>query len=219
MNSKNLKNFKRVLFCKDFHITGNGDDKVWAKTEWTHMEKLDSGGKDYLSRFKILCSETGIYVLFNGEDDLLTTFDNPDFTKIFQADVFELFFHPDPSAPCYFEYQINALNKELILFAINRQGEISTYTPWPYESNKVEKSVYVLGDKLPGAKILGWSAEVFIPFKLLSSINNCPPKHGEVWKANFCRLDYDSGNMIKWAWAPIDTSFHELDRYYNLVFH
>jgi hypothetical protein len=55
----------------------------------------------------------------------------------------------------------------------------------------------------------GWSAELFIPFALLSPLQNTPPSKGTVWHANFCRLDYDFGKMMKWSWSPVKQSFHE----------
>src|SRR3954471_15844689 len=54
--------------CKDFTIDGKGTNIEWDKAGWTELAKLDSGGKAYESRFKILYSSTGIYVLFKGMD-------------------------------------------------------------------------------------------------------------------------------------------------------
>ena len=50
-------------------------------------------------------------------------------------------------------------------------------------------------------------------------MQNIPPKSGTIWNANFYRLDYDSGNMIKWSWTPtIEKSFHELDKFRAVKF-
>jgi hypothetical protein len=38
------------------------------------------------------------------------------------------------------------------------------------------------------------------------------------WHANFYRLDYDSGSQVKWAWAPVESSFHEFQRFGSIVF-
>src|SRR5215204_6260018 len=61
-----------VKKCNDFAVTGNGTDPEWTKTEWNPLTKLDEGGKPNASKFKILYSETGIYVLFQGEDEKIT---------------------------------------------------------------------------------------------------------------------------------------------------
>lgn len=209
-----------VRSCQDFQINGKGDNLQWCKTVWTELKKLDSGGTDYKSCFKILYSFTGIYVLFYGEDDKITSHFKKDFDEIFKADVFEVFFHINSSEPIYFEYEISPLNKELVLLMVNRNEIISAWAPWQYEKRrKVQKSVSISGGEMkPGAKIKSWKAELFFSYELLSAFQNIPPVKGTRWNANFCRLDYDSGTMIKWAWAPVDNSFHELDRFYSLIF-
>lgn len=209
-----------VRFCQDFKITGSGDDAQWRKTEWVDLQKLDKGGRDYKSQFKIMYSPKGVYVLFYGEDEKITSSFEKDFDKIFKGDVFEVFFHTNPEAPIYFEYEISPLNKELVLLMVNRNEMLSGWAPWPYETeSRVVKSVHVSGGKMESdAAIASWTAELFFPYSLLRAFQHVPPVKGTRWNANFCRLDYDSGSMVKWAWAPIDTSFHEISRYYPLVF-
>src|SRR5690606_402546 len=104
-----------VKRCSEFHITGNGDNPEWDKTEWLTLTKLDPEGSDYESKFKILSSELGIYVLFHGEDDKITTSDYKDMDKIWNGDVFEVFFQPDTQEPVYFEYEVNQFGKQLLL--------------------------------------------------------------------------------------------------------
>src|SRR4029453_15164351 len=43
-----------VRKCTDFDLTGKGDNNEWTKAEWNYLTKLDSGGKIYASKFKIL---------------------------------------------------------------------------------------------------------------------------------------------------------------------
>ncbi len=50
-----------------------------------------------MSKFKMLYSPTGIYVLFSGEDEKITSDFKNDFENLYNADVFEVFFHPYPS--------------------------------------------------------------------------------------------------------------------------
>ena len=209
-----------VKKCADFEPTGAGDNKEWAKTEWNFMTKLDSGGKDYTSQFKILYSAKGIYVLLKGDDDKISTSFQNDFEDLFKGDVFEVFFHPDIKTPVYFEYEINQLNKELILLVPRIDGKVRGWVPWHYEKDRrVKKMVKVVGNKaVINAAITSWSAELFFPYDLFSPLGNIPPVSGTVWNANFYRLDYDSGKMIKWAWSPVKRSFHELDKYRPIQF-
>jgi hypothetical protein len=209
-----------VKKCADFRVTGKGDNAEWNKTEWHDMAKLDSGGKTYTSRFKILYSAKGIYVLFSGDDDKISTTFDKDFENLFREDVFEVFFHPDPSIPIYIEYEINQLNKELVLLVPNINGRARGWIPWHYEENRrTTKMVYVVGEKkIPNASIKSWTAEIFFPYDLFSPLGNIPPTSGMVWNANFYRLDYDTGHMIKYAWNPVERSFHEWKRYRPIQF-
>ncbi|HRO47531.1 carbohydrate-binding family 9-like protein [Agriterribacter sp.] len=208
-----------VKRCNDFTITGKGENAEWQKTNWVTLHQIDDG-KQYESKYKVLYSSKGIYVLFSGEDEKITsTFEN-DFDNLFNADVFEVFFHPDPSTPLYFEYEISPLNKELVLLIPNLKGGAYGWTPWHYSGErKVKKSVHIEGGAMePGSAIRSWSAELFFPYSLLSPLSNIPPKSGTIWNANFCRLDYDSGRMIKWSWSPVERSFHEFKKFRSMRF-
>jgi hypothetical protein len=131
-----------------------------------------------------------------------------------------VFFHPDPTIPLYLEYEINQLNKELVLIIPNFNGKMYGWIPWHYQyERKVVKKVSVQGGKMmKGESIKSWSAELFFPFELFSPLSNVPPVSGTFWNANFYRLDYDSGKMVKWAWAPIDQSFHEYKKFQPIKF-
>lgn len=205
----------------DFQLTGDGNNVEWQKTQWNILTKLDEGGQSYLSRFKILYSSTGIYVLFNGEDDKITTTYDEDMGDLYNGDVFEVFFHPDPKVRSYFEYEVNQLDKELILLLTNSNGRSYSWAPWHYENkNRLRKAVKVVGGGAKSnATIKSWSAEVFFPNELLELLPNVPPKSGAVWNANFYRIDYDSGKIIKWSWSPtIKKSFHELENFGQIKF-
>lgn len=202
----------------DFEITGTGDHNAWQKTQWLPLTQLDKG-TPYETRIKILYSDAGIYVLFYGQDNKITSPFENDFEHLFKADVFEVFFHPQPSTPVYFEYEISPLNKELVLLIPNLKG-IQGWLPWDYSGNrKVKKNVKIHGGEMKnGAAITSWTAELFFPYALLQPLENTPPVSGSLWNANFCRLDYDSGKSIKWSWSPVKTSFHEYKKFRQLRF-
>jgi len=209
-----------VRKCPDFNLTGKGDNNEWARADWNNLTKLDSGGKAYTSKFKIMYSEKGIYVLFYGEDDKISTRFDKDFGDLFKGDVFEVFFHTDPKTPLYLEYEINQLNKELVLLVPKVDGKAYGWIPWHYENNRsINKMVDVAGGKREAnGAVTSWRAELFFPFDLFSPLGNVPPHSGITWNANFYRLDYDAGKMIKWAWGPVKNSFHELDKFRLIKF-
>jgi hypothetical protein len=212
-----------VLRCKDFTITGKGNNSQWDKANWTSLTKLDTGGRNYESRFKILYSTTGIYVLFAGEDDKITTKAYNDFEAIYNGDVFEVFLHPIPETAVYFEYEINQLSKELILTLSKVNNQLYSWAPkYPAAEDRkpIKKMVDVTGEKIEvGSSIKTWRAEIFFPYTILGLLPNIPPQSGTTWNANFCRLDYDSGNMIKYSWTPtIQKSFHEIEKFQSIRF-
>jgi len=209
-----------VKKCPDFAITGNGSNSEWDKATWNKLTKLDPEGEEYPCRFKILYSGKGIYLIFEGKDDKITTKFDEDFGNLFNGDVFEVFFHPDPKIPLYFEYEINQLNKELVLIIPNLKGKIHGWIPWHYENERrVVKMVNIEGGKMEaGSAIKSWSAELFFPYELFNPLSNVPPVTGTIWNANFYRIDYDSGKMVKWAWKPINQSFHEFKKYKPIKF-
>lgn len=209
-----------VKKCPDFNLTGRGDNNAWTRTEWNYMTKLDTGGKTYTSKFKILYSVKGIYVLFYGDDDKISTQFDEDFEDLFKGDVFEVFFHTDPKTSIYFEYEINQLNKELVLLIPKIDGKAYGWIPWHYENDRrIKKMVNIVGEKkIAIAAITSWSAELFFPYDLFRPLGNVPPTSGTCWNANFYRLDYDSGKMVKWAWGPVQNSFHELEKFRPIKF-
>ena len=81
-----------IAACEDFEVTGCGDDKQWNTAEWVPLNRRDGGTLEYTSRFKMLYSSTGVYVLFDGSDQILTATMNEDFMDLWNEDVFECFF-------------------------------------------------------------------------------------------------------------------------------
>ena len=158
----------------------------------------------------------GIYVLFEGKDKKITGNYKEDFSDMYNADVFEVFFHPEPATPLYFEYEINAYDKELVLLIPNLDGKIMGWRPWHYETSRLIKHKVKVQSK--SGAMASWSAELFFPYTLLAPLQKVPPGSGMHWNANFCRLDYDPGKMVKWSWSPVQTSFHEFKQFRTIRF-
>jgi Carbohydrate-binding family 9 len=207
----------------DFLITGRGDDSAWSKTSWQNFIKIDSGGKNYRSQSKMLYSDKGLYLLFTGDDQKISTRNYKDDEEIYEGDVFEFFLQADSTKPAYFEYEINQLNRQLILILSGAPNKNIAWSPWGYEyklNPAIQKKVVIgKGSKKPGAAIGGWTAEIFFPYEIFGLLPGVPPKSGSAWKGNFCRIDYDSGKMLQWSWSKkIKTSFHELENFGYIIF-
>ena len=123
-----------VKRCADFEIDGSGSNSQWTDIKWAEFIKIQPGSNHYVSKSKMMYSQKGIYLLFSGTDRKITTQPWNDFENIYDGDVFEVFFHPDPSSGQYFEYEINPLGKELVLTLARLDGQTLAWSPWPGEN-------------------------------------------------------------------------------------
>jgi hypothetical protein len=196
---------------QDFEVTGKGDHAAWTAAEWTALRRRQPDGHPYDTRFKMLYSTTGLYFLMDGTDRTQVATMKEDFMDLWNEDVFEVFLWTDERHPIYFEYQISPLNRELAILVPNFGGQFLGWRPWHYEKDRVTR-------KNVSASADGWRAEFFIPYALLRPLQNVPPKAGTVWRANFYRMDYDAGKRTQWEWAPVGPSFHEYQKFGDLVF-
>jgi hypothetical protein len=210
----------QVRSTADFDVTGAGDHAAWQPVVWTPLARRGSGGLPYETRIKVLYSTTGLYVLMDGTDRRLTATMTDDFMDLWNEDVFEVFLWPDERHPLYFEYEISPLGKELPILVPNFDGDFLGWRPWHYEKDRlIRKATTVSGGLTqPGAAIEGWRAEFFIPYALLKTLQNVPPKPGTRWRANFYRMDHDEGRRTSWVWSPVRTNFHDYPNFGELVF-
>lgn len=212
-----------VKKTSDFAITGDGAADNWLKTEWIELNQLTNHEKrdGLLTKAKVLYSDTGIYFLFHCEDEILTATMDSHFMELWREDVVEVFLWPDESEVTYFEYELSPLNYELPILVGNVEGKQSHWIPFDYSYKDERKTLHKTsvkgGEKQSGAHITEWTAEFFIPFELLRPLNNIFPESGTSWRANLYRIDYDKGTT-HWAWQPIQTNFHDYERFGTFLF-
>lgn len=203
----------------DFQVNGNGDNANWAKTDWVRITPQESAGKPYATKVKLLYSTTGIYFLFQNEDEKLTATIQEDYGLLFKEDVIEVFLWPDPSVPIYVEYELSPLNYELAILVPNINGDFNGWKPWHYEgSTRVQHATSVQGgNKASKATVTGWTGEFFIPYRLLRPLVQKPPTTGTQWRGNLYRIDYDH-SYATWSWQKTSGSFHEFKKYGTFIF-
>jgi hypothetical protein len=161
-----------------------------------------------------LYSDSGIYCLFKCDDHKITATLKGDFLDLYNEDVVEVFFWTDEKMPVYFEYELSPLNYELPILVPNNKGDFFGWRPWHYEGErKTRHATHING----ADEITSWTAEFFIPFALLKPMQNVPPKKGTQWRANFYRIDYDSGTS-EWSWQKTRTNFHDYEKFGYIVF-
>ncbi|MEZ6138424.1 MAG: carbohydrate-binding family 9-like protein [Pirellulaceae bacterium] len=206
--------------CDDFEISGNGDATAWDSCDWVAMHRRENGKLNYTARFKMLYSDTGVYILFDGSDKKLTATMQADFLDLWNEDVYECFFWTNEKHPVYFEYEISPLGFELPILVPKLDGQFLGWRPWHYEGTKrIQKRVSAAGGENESmATVTGWRAEIFIPYEVLKPLQNVPPQPGTQWRANFYRVDHDDQQTTGWDWSRVGPSFHDTDNFGTLVF-
>ncbi len=204
----------KIQKVNDFEVTGKGMAAQWNAAQWVSLTKR-KGNVAYESKFKIVYSLTGIYCLYYCEDKKITSTLKEDFADIYNEDVVEVFFWTDESSPVYFEYELSPFNFELPIIVPNYKGEFFGWRPWHYEGERKTKHAANIVEE--GGQVKSWMAEFFIPFALLKPLQNVPPRSGTRWRANFYRIDYDSGST-EWTWKKVRDNFHDYKKYGMLEF-
>jgi len=205
-----------VYRCKDFKVTGDGSNAAWNAVAWITMKQRGSRSA-YKAQFKIMYSDSGIYCLYLSEDSKITATMKEDFMDIYKEDVVEVFFWTDETVPVYFEYELSPLNVELPIMVPNYNGLFFGWRPWHYEGNRLTRHAAGIQTDPVTQKVVSWTAEFFIPYTLLKPIIKAPPRQGTRWRANFYRIDYDSG-QAGWSWMPVKTNFHDYPRFGTILF-
>lgn len=201
--------------CADFRVTGNGSSPEWAAADWIELFAYGQQPKPAnTTKAKVLYSTTGIYFLFECQDNKLSSTMKADNLNLWEEDVVEVFLWTAEDFPVYFEYEISPLNYELPILVPNYKGSFLGWLPWNYEDKQVEHETSVTGGKKEsGAAITSWMAEFYIPFKLLAPLPNVPPQPGTEWRANMYRIDHDTSPSVRWMWSRITKNFHDYNNF------
>lgn len=206
-----------VKKCQDFKISGDGISDQWKSAEWITLRQPDPPDMDYQTKVKVLYSVSGIYFLFNCGDKKLTSTMKADNLNLWEEDVVEVFLWTDEKFPVYFEYELSPFNFELPIMVPNNNGNFLGWLPWHYEGERRTQHATSV-TKENGKDISAWTAEFFIPYKLLAPLSNVPPQPGTKWRANMYRIDYDKGSELPFAWQKVTGTFHEYKKFGTFLF-
>lgn len=203
-------NVAQVSVCEDFEVTGEGLDASWNQASWIDLPQRNEKPVTYTTRVKALYSKTGIYFLFDCQDEKLTATMKEDNLDLWNEDVVEVFLWTGEDFPVYFEYELSPLNYELPIIVPNDKGRFFGWLPWHYEGDRKTRHATSSSDK-------GWKAEFFIPYKLLTPLPQVPPEPGTKWRVNMYRIDYDQGQTT-FSWQPTAKTFHEFNKFGTFIF-
>ena len=199
----------QVKICDDFSLDGRGTNAAWQRTTW-HALLVLRGKVSYRTAFKIMYSKTGIYCLFQCEDEQIIATKTENNADLWTEDVVEAFFWPDENFPVYFEYELSPKNVELPILVPNCEGQFYGWLPWGAQASRATRHETHIQEV--NGKPTGWTAEFFIPFDLLKPLPNCPPTSGSKWRANFYRIDHDAGES-NFCWNRVDQHYHEYNNF------
>jgi hypothetical protein len=204
-----------ITSTHDFELTGDGSAQPWQKIPWIDLPQRGKSAVAYETKVKLLYSEKGIYALYWCEDDQITATLTSHQADLYNEDVVEIFFWTDENHSLYFEYELSPLNYELVLMVPNMNGRFLGWIPWHYEGSRLARHATQIVKE--GERTKGWYAEFFIPFELLTPLNNVPPVKGTTWRVNMYRIDYDQGTAA-WSWQPTRVNFHDIESFGTLEF-
>lgn len=170
-------------------------------------ETVTGAGPQQGTSVRAVWTDEELRVLFHAADThawaTLTERDGP----LWEEEVVEVFLDPVGDLECYFEIEVNPLNTVLdLVLRRNRSGYVKDFA-WR-----------CAGLRTAVAKTdAGWTAELAIPF---SSLTAAPPRAGDCWRVNFCRIDRPPGVPRELtSWSPAGrANFHTPERFGILHF-
>jgi hypothetical protein len=170
------------------------------------------------TRAYLVWDQDALYFAARMTDTELRAFGTKRNDKLWNGDVFELFFKPD-DRPNYYEFQVNPRSVILEL-AFNRRGEdFNALAAKPPMGMQAVATVDGTLDQ-PGDRDRGWTVEGKIPWSIFAPSGG-RPKPGAVWKFALCRYDYgaEGSEPVLMSSAPLtQPSFHRYEDYGRLKF-
>ncbi len=213
-------------------VDGKIDEPSWAAAETMQLVLREgTGAPKHATTAKALWNDEYLYVAFQCTDpDIWATLSKHD-DPLWREEVVEVFLDPKGDHNPYFEIEVNPLNAVVDLRlmrdlkGLNGQGFMRS-TTWDCKgmitATSVKGEVHSWQTTLdPDGQ---WSVELAIPFAGLDALPNSPPKNGDVWRANFYRIERPAAEAEQddeyICWSPIVTSpsFHTVERFGYLRF-
>jgi hypothetical protein len=180
------------------------------------------------TELRVYYTDSHLYVAFHAKDrDIWGTYSERD-TPLYDEEVVEVFLSPTGDVRHYYEFEVSPHN---VVFDAKvyspdlHRGTMRVDTSW--DCPDLQTAVRVHGtvhDSPPSTErrvpstISAWSVEIAIPFAAFPEV--LPPKPGDVWRANFYRIDRAERPEFT-AWSPTledPPNFHVPERFGHLVF-
>ncbi|QHT72217.1 carbohydrate-binding family 9-like protein [Rhodocytophaga rosea] len=179
-------------------IDGKLSEQDWANASWT-KEFVDIEGAlkpapRFKTQVKMLWDQQYFYIAAQlYEPEIWATLTERE-SVIFHDNDFEVFIDPDGDTHNYLEFEINALGTEwdLLLTKPYRDGG-KPINHWNIKGLKA--GIHIEGSlNDPATKDQYWTIEMAFPWDVLQEVAfaNRKPEHGEQWRVNFSRVEWQT---------------------------
>ncbi|MEJ2051973.1 MAG: carbohydrate-binding family 9-like protein, partial [Calditrichota bacterium] len=190
---------------------------------WEHAEPIVlvdcvTGREPKMStQCRLLWDDSFLYAGYLVQDEkVIATYSKRD-EPLYEEDVVELFLAPAGSLNYYYEFNFSPKNVVLDAVVFNDggqagvgRGNLNTMTEWNCED--ICWSTRIQPDQ-------NWAVTAAIPFTSLHFAENHPPKPGDTWRINVCRIEYGLPETEYTAWSPPEIlDFHTTEKFGQLIF-
>ena len=200
-------------------IDGQLDEKAWRGAPPIELLLADTGARPRQRTVaRLLWDDDYFYVAFHCEDTDIWGVTTERDRDIYNQEVVEVFLDADCDGHGYVEIEVSPLNAVPDLFMLLRDDRRRGL--WGWDSEGLKTAVRVEGDPTQrGTVDRSWTVEMAIPMADFFTAPNLPPKAGDVWHANLCRIDRALEGDEFSAWSPPGRSnYHTPARFGRLVF-
>ncbi len=189
-------------------LDANAGSEFWRERPEAGFREIVSGAEpQQATSVRLAWDAEELRVLFHASDTAVWATLTERDTPLYEEEVVEVFLDPAGDLEGYFEIEVNPLNAVLdLVLRRNRSGYAKDFA-WRCEGLRTAVT----------KTDTGWTAELAIPFLSLAA---APPRAGDRWRANFCRIDRPPGVPRELtAWSPTGrASFHTPERFGILEF-
>lgn len=202
-------------------LDGKLDDPAWKNAMVIDRFPAFWAGKPatVATQARLVWSADALYFSAVMSDSHLRSFGTKRNDRLWEGDVFELFFKPDEAKPRYYEFQVNPIGVILELAFPERGFDFETLAkadPLGFEAVVATEGK----PDDPSDTDRSWTVEGKIPWSVFEPSGG-KPAPGAVWRFALCRYDYGpSGSKPQlMSSAPLRRmSFHRYEDYGRLTF-
>lgn len=217
-----LQHFSCGRAASSVVIDGKGDEAAWQAVEPITEFRLwrTFGAPTEKTSVRFCYDDANLYALFECSDkDVFALYGERD-ARLWESDVVELFFHPDPANPMYYEFEIAPNNAVFDARMVNTgSGGFPRWAAWNCDIRTAVRVHGTLNCWEDGDE--GYTVELAIPLDTFHETIGAKPLPGQTWKFAAVRVDLSAtlANAERSSTANVpDGDIHQKDGYATLTF-